>query len=98
MHPTPKDKEIKNKIITTARMFKSQLLIRSSPLFSVVQLDLKPTPKPRVLGSYGVATISRLLQIIGLFCKRALYKRRCSVKETCNLQEPTNRSQPIVVI
>jgi len=25
--------------------------------------------------SYGVATISRLLQIIGLFCKRALYKR-----------------------
>jgi len=24
---------------------------------------------------YGVATISRLLKIIGLFCKRALYKR-----------------------
>ena len=98
MHPTPKDKEIKNKIITTARMFKSQSLNRSTPLFSVVQFDLIPTLKPRVLGSYGVATISRLLQIIGLFCKRALYKRRCSVKETCNLQEPTNRSQPIVVI
>jgi len=25
--------------------------------------------------TYGVAAISRLLQIIGLFCKRALYKR-----------------------
>jgi len=25
--------------------------------------------------AYGVATISRLLQIIGLFCKRALHKR-----------------------
>jgi len=26
---------------------------------------------------YGVATISRLLKIKGLFCKRALYKRLC---------------------
>ena len=29
---------------------------------------------------YGVATISRLLQIIGLFCKRVLEKRRYSSK------------------
>jgi len=29
----------------------------------------------------GVATISRLLKIIGLFCKRALQKRRYSAKE-----------------
>jgi len=33
---------------------------------------------------YGVATISRLLKIIGLFCKRALLKRRYSAKETYN--------------
>jgi hypothetical protein len=45
--------------------------------------------------SYGVATISRLLQIIGLFCKRALYKRLYSAKETYNLKEPTDRSHPI---
>ena len=32
--------------------------------------------------SYGVATISRLLKMIGLFCKRALQKRRYSAKET----------------
>jgi len=32
--------------------------------------------------SYGVATTCRLLKIIGLFCKRALYKRRYSAKET----------------
>jgi len=44
---------------------------------------------------YGVATISRLLKIIGLFCKRALYKRRYSAKETYDFKEPTNRSQPI---
>ena len=32
--------------------------------------------------SYGVATISSLLKILGLFCKRALLKRRYSAKET----------------
>jgi len=40
---------------------------------------------------YGVAAISRLLQITGLFCKRALYKRRYSAEETYDLKEPTNR-------
>ena len=44
---------------------------------------------------YGVATISRLLKIMGLFCKRALLKRRYSAKETYNFKEPTNRSHPI---
>jgi len=44
---------------------------------------------------YGVATISRLLKIISLFCKRALYKRLYSAKETYNFQEPTSRSHPI---
>jgi len=43
----------------------------------------------------GVATISRLLKITGLFCKRALCKRWCSAKETYNFKEPTNRSHPI---
>jgi len=43
----------------------------------------------------GVAMISRLLQIIGLFCKRALWKRLYSAKETYNFKEPTNRSHPI---
>jgi len=46
--------------------------------------------------TYVVATISRLLKIIGLFCKRALYKRRYSAKETYNFKKPTNRSHPIV--
>jgi len=46
---------------------------------------------------YGVATISRLIQLIGLFCKRALWKRLNSAKETYNFKEPTNRSHPITV-
>jgi len=43
---------------------------------------------------YGVATISRLLKIIGLFCKIALQKRLYSAKETYSFKEPTNRSHP----
>jgi len=45
--------------------------------------------------SYGVATCSGLLEIIGLLCKRALRKRRYSAKETYNFQEPTSRSHSI---
>jgi len=44
--------------------------------------------------SYAVAMIRRLLKIIGLFCKRALSKRRYSAKETYDFREPTNRSHP----
>jgi len=44
---------------------------------------------------YGVASISRLLKITGLFFNRALLKRLYSAKETYNLIEPTHRSHPI---
>ena len=44
---------------------------------------------------YRVPTISRLLKIIGLFCKRALLKRRYSAKKTYDFKEPTNRSHPV---
>ena len=45
---------------------------------------------------YGVATISRLLKIIGLFCRRTLIRRLYSAKETYRFKEPTNRSHPIL--
>ena len=44
---------------------------------------------------YGVAMTSRLLQIMGLFCNRALQKRLYSAKETYNFKEPTDHSHPI---
>ena len=51
----------------------------------------------RTLGmQYGVATISRLLRITGLFCKRVLSKRLYSAKETTNFKEPTNHCHPIL--
>jgi len=38
-----------------------------------------------ILGRMCHMHIGRLLKSIGLFCKRALWKRRCSAKETYNL-------------
>jgi len=46
---------------------------------------------------YGVASVSRIDKIIGLFCKRALQKRHYSAKETYNLIDSTNRSHPIYI-
>ena len=45
--------------------------------------------------SYGVALVSRIDKIIGLFCKRALQKRQYSAKQTYNFIDPTDRSHPI---
>ena len=43
---------------------------------------------------YGVATISRLLKIIGLFCRISSLFYGSFAKETYNFNEPTNRSHP----
>jgi len=70
--------------------------------FNQVSISLPPIKIPPGLYrkdpmevNYGVATISRLLKIIGLCCKRALRKRLYSAQETYNLKEPTNRNHPI---
>ena len=41
---------------------------------------------------YGVATISRLLKIIGLFCRISPLLQGSFAKETYNFKEPTSRS------
>jgi len=61
------------------------------------------TPMCDTNQSYGVATISKLLNIIGLFCKRALWKRlysakETSAKETYNFKAPTHRRRPIIPV
>ena len=45
--------------------------------------------------AYGVATISRLLKIIRLFCRIPSLLQGSFAKETYNFKEPTNRSHPI---
>jgi len=46
--------------------------------------------------AYGVATISRLLKIICLFCRISSLLQGSFAKETCNFKKPTNRSYPIL--
>ena len=48
-------------------------------------------------GRYGVASISRMLKNIGLFCKRALQKRPIFLKETYIFKHSINRSHPILL-
>ena len=47
--------------------------------------------------AYGVASISRLLQITGFFCRIWSLLQGSFAKETYNFREPTNRSHPITL-
>jgi len=71
------------------RFYRSRLQKRPVILRSLLQHHL-------MILIPGVATISRLLNITGLFCKRDLEKRGYSAKETYHFKEPTHRSHPIV--
>ena len=44
---------------------------------------------------YGLATISRLLKIAGLFCRIQSLLQGSFAEETYNFKEPTNRRHPI---
>ena len=44
---------------------------------------------------YGVATIGRLLECVGLFCRIQPLLQGSFAKETYNFKEHTNRSHPI---
>jgi len=48
--------------------------------------------------SYGVATINRLLKIVGLFCKIPSFLYGSFAKETYNFKAPTDRSHLIVAL
>ena len=52
----------------------------------------------RVECIYGVATTSRLLKTVGLFCRISSLLQGSFAKETYNFKEPTNRSHPICII
>ena len=45
---------------------------------------------------YQVATMSRLLEIVGFFCRISSLQEGAVAKETYDFKEPTNRSHPIV--
>ena len=56
------------------------------------------TPYKLSMCRYGVATVSRLLEIIGLFCRISSLLYGSFAKETYNIKEPTDRSHPIYKI
>ena len=63
---------------------------------SCIFLDFsKVSPTAAAFDTHGVATISRLLKIIGLFCRTLSLLWGSFAKETYNFKEPTNRSHPI---
>jgi len=49
----------------------------------------------QMISHYGVATMSRLLQIIGLFCRIWSLLQGSFAKETYTFKEPPKRSHPI---
>ena len=62
---------------------------------SCVHNILQKQVQTEVHDTYGVASVSRIDEILGLFCKRALYKRQYPAKETFNFIDPTDRSHLI---
>jgi len=44
---------------------------------------------------YGAASMSRLLKIVGLFCRISSLLKGSVAKENYNSKEPTNGSHPI---
>ena len=54
-------------------------------IYIYIYVHSRPASECNLGPSHGVALVSRIDKIIGVFCKRALQKRRYSAKETCNL-------------
>jgi len=69
---------------TFVGLFCKRAIIRKAPIHTLLLAILIVELVVKTL-DYGLAATSRLLKIIGLFCKRDLYKRRYSAKETYNL-------------
>jgi len=75
--------------------------LKLTPMYSLTHKHAHKLVCTRTLRrhfQYGVALVSRIDKIIGLFCKRALQKSQYSAKETYNLIDPTIRSHPIAVL
>jgi len=66
---------------------KSRICAEKSPIYTEKSPTTSHTQNDIHSRSYGVASISRFLEIIFLSCKRALLKRRYSAEETYNFSQ-----------
>jgi len=83
--------------VTKLKVFTNNLKILCHPVCNCLYLifgirEWSEIPLP----SDGVATISGLLKVIGLFCKRAIQKRRYSAKETWTGISKSHQTRPVV--
>ena len=77
----------------TSRMYQSKIYVNYSITYRTPsQQQQQATICYYIL--YGVATISRLLKMIGLFYRISSLLQGPFAKETCNFKEPTHRSHP----
>ena len=67
--------------------------LKSLRVMSQSKIDMSHASHTNV--SYGVATMSRLHKMIGLFCRISSLLQGSFAKETCNFKEPTSGSHPI---
>ena len=68
-------------------------------LQNIVSFAKEPYKRDDIQQQYfcGVATCSRLLKIVGVFCTISSLLQSSFAKETYDFKEPTNRSHPIHV-
>jgi len=74
---------------------KSPIHPQKNPIYPQKSPSHPPPTIVENIRSYGVASMSRTLKIIGLFCKRALQKRPIFCKETYMFKRSIDRSHPI---
>jgi len=86
-----------HQVLRSASMRAAHTICVTRHIFAHTACNMLATCKVLHFARYGVATISSLFKIIGLFCKRALQKRLHSAKETYNFKEPPHRSHRICV-
>ena len=72
-----------------------QLILFESVLFDLILFASIDITHLYVYICYGVATISRLLKIIGLFSRISSLLWGSLANETYDFKEPTDRSHPI---
>ena len=78
---------IQLKVCFAKKPYKRDDILKKRPIILSILLT--------VANPYGVATVSRIEKIIGLFCRISSLLQGSFAKETYDFIDPTNRSHPI---
>ena len=78
-----------------SRIWMSHVILMNESCQAYKHVTHMNASTPRQVEQYGVATINRLLKIIGLFCRIYSLLQGSFAKETYTFKEHTNHSHPI---